>query len=63
MERLQRIRHFLNREVPRNQMSARLKTLLGDDAIYSQTLYGPRVKMSEEQRIQEIYRIIAISRL
>ncbi len=63
MERLERIRHFLNREMGRNQMSARLKILLGDDAIYSQTLYGPRVEMTEQQRIQEIYRILVYSRL
>ena len=63
MERLERIRHFLNREMGRNQMSARLKTLLGEDAIYSQTLYGARAVMTEQQRIQEIYRILVYSRL
>ena len=58
MERLERIRHFLNREMNRGQMSAKLKVLLGDDAIYIQGGV-----MTEMQRVQEICRILARSRL
>lgn len=56
--RLNKIRKIINKEIPRSQMSAELKTLLSDDDIYRRNVGEEIVIMNDETRLYKIRKIL-----
>jgi hypothetical protein len=56
--RLNKIRKIINKEIPRSQMSAELKTLLSGDDIYRRNVGEEIVIMNDETRLYKIRKIL-----